>query len=256
MLGRILSVTRMALCALLCCGFPLWAEPTPAGGAQLVFGVSQAWAMPFARFDDGQLRGGILFDLMQEIAAKLGSKPQFLVLPPKRVEAVLQAGEVDLHCLVSPLWLHQEVPAHRWTATLLRMDDVLLAPAKFAASELDLDRAQGASVGLVVSYLYPRLDAALASGRLRREDAPTQELVFEKLLRGRSDFGVGNSLIADWFNKRRPVGQRLKTLQTLASLETACVLSPLPRMDPARIKVAVQQLLREGAMDRILQRYR
>ena len=233
-------------------GAALPTESPPA----LRMGVSQSWAMPFARYANGQLQGGILFDFGQELAARLDVPLRARVIPPKRVEAMLASGEVDLHCLVSPKWLQQELPASRWTEPVLRMDDVLLARPEFEGHELDLAHVQGASVGLVVSYLYPALDEALASGRMRREDAPAQAQVFEKMLRGRSDFGVSNRLIADWFNKQQPAAQRLKTLQTLATLDTACALAPRPQQDPARIKAALRQLIRDGAIEKILQRYR
>ena len=76
------------------------------------------------------------------------------------------------------------------------------------------------------------------------------------MLRGRSDFGVSNRLIADWFNKQQPATQRIKTLQTLATLDTSCALAPRPQQDPARIKAALRQLIRDGAIEKILQRYR
>ena len=239
-----------------------WAAPNPAAASPiepdtvLRMGVSQSWAMPFARYANGQLKGGILLDLGQELATRLNLQLRVLVMPPKRVEAMLQAGEVDLHCLVSPKWLLQELPPGRWTEPLLRMDDVLLAPAKHPGAELDLSQVRGASVGLVISYLYPALDEALTSGRLRREDASTQAQVFEKMLRGRSDFGVSNRLIAEWFNKQHVAAERLKILQTLASLDTACALAPEPSQDPARIKAVLRQMLAEGVVEKILRRYR
>lgn len=236
------------------CAMAWSAEPA---ARPLRMGISQSWAMPFASYDKGRIKGGILLELSQEIAKRLDAPLQIQVIPPKRVEAMLKASAVDLHCLVSPEWLNDKLPSERWTELVLRMDDVLLAPAAYQGTTLDLDRvAGGVTVGVVASYLYPPLDQVLSSGRMQREDAPSQTLVFEKMLRGRSDFAVSNRLIAEWFNKQRPPDQRIKFLQTLASVNTACVLAPDPQFEASRIKSAVKQMVRDGAFEQILQRYR
>ncbi|MCV2349165.1 substrate-binding periplasmic protein [Paucibacter sp. Y2R2-4] len=246
-----------ALGLLLLSGLCSWALGAEPEARPLRMGISQSWAMPFASYEKGHIKGGILLELAQEIAKRLDAPLQIQVIPPRRVEAMLKDSAVDLHCLVSPEWLNEKLPSERWTELVLRMDDVLLAPATYQGKTLDLDRvAGGVTVGLVTSYLYPALDEALSSGRMLREDAPSQALVFEKMLRGRSDFAVSNRLIADWFNKQQPQHQRLKFLQTLASVNTACALAPKPGLEASRIKSAVKQMVKDGAVEQVLQRYR
>ncbi len=216
--------------------------------------------MPFANFSKSggkELIGGILFDIIQQVASNAGAEAQIVILPPKRSEAALAANAVDLQCLVSPSWMVDSYPAQFWSVALFRMEDVWVAPANYAGGQIRPNQAAGASVGLVISYAYPDLEPALRSGQLRREDALSQELVLEKLLRGRSDYAVVNSLIALWFNKGLPASSaKLQLQQTLSSTQTHCLLSKQPGLAPERIKAAVQRLVASGQLQAILGRYR
>jgi polar amino acid transport system substrate-binding protein len=223
----------------------------------LNFALGQAWAMPFAHVVDRRLQGGILFEVMSQIAANAGAEARITILPPKRVDAALDSGQVDLHCLLAPSWLDKPVAPERWTVALMTLDDQLLArPDLKDAAAVDLGRSQGLSVGLVISYRYPALDDELRDGRLRRDDAASQQGVLEKLARGRTDLAVANSLMVDWFNRTLPASQRLKSLKTVHSVATHCLLSPKPTMAPARIQAAVRQLVDSGQLQTILARYR
>ncbi|WP_349743245.1 hypothetical protein [Roseateles cavernae] len=233
------------------------APPEPVAVPVLRFALGQAWAMPFAHVVGGRLQGGILFEMMKQIAANAGAEARITILPPKRVDAALDTGLVDLHCLLAPVWLDKPVAAERWSVPLLVLDDLLLAgPGSRALAPIDLDSARGLSVGLVISYRYPALDAGLRGGRLLRDDGPSQQRVLEKLALGRTDLAAANSLMVDWFNKSQPMAQRLKPLQTLHSVTTHCLLSAKPAMAPARIHAAVRQLVQSGQLKTILARYR
>lgn len=223
----------------------------------LRFALGQAWAMPFAQIVDGRLQGGILFEMMSQIAANAGAEAQITVLPPKRVDAALDGDQIDLHCLLAPAWLDKQPPATRWSVPLLALDDQLLAGPGFKGDPgFDAATARGLSIGLVISYRYPTLEAALRNGQLLRDDAPSQQRVLEKLARGRTDLAVANSQMVEWFNKGLPPAQRLKPLQNLSSVMTHCLLSAKPAMAPERIQAAVRQLVESGQLKAILARYR
>lgn len=243
----------MLLSGCLLAAAPLRAADRPV----LRFALGQAWSPPFARIVDGRPQGGLLYELMEQIAANAGARASYTLLPPKRVDVALERNLVDLHCLLSPAWMGDyQVAPERWTVPLLNLDDVLLAPAGFAGERLDLAQGAPARVGLVLSYRYPGLEAALASGRLLREDAPTQERVLEKLARGRTEFAVANSMIASWYNQRLPADQQLKALQVIDSVPAHCLLAVRPALAPARIQAAVRRLVESGQLKAILARYR
>ena len=78
----------------------VWAQQTDV----LRFSASTSWGMPYAEVRDERLVGGIVFDLTQAIGAALHMPVRYVVLPRKRVEAAVQAGEVDVRCYFNPAW--------------------------------------------------------------------------------------------------------------------------------------------------------
>lgn len=243
-------------CALTGSGLAMAQPQASAAPPPLRFAVGQAWSEPFAHWVDGRLQGGILFELTQQIAANAGTSASYRVLPARRVDEALAAGLVDLHCLLSPSWVESRPAPERWSVPVLQLDDVLLAPASHAGGRVDLAAAKALSIGAVMSYQYPTLEPLFSGGQLRRDDAPSQERVLEKLQRGRTQFAVANSLMADWYNKRLAPGEQLKALQTVDSVMTYCLLAPKTGLAPQRIQAAVRRLVDSGQLRAILRRYK
>ena len=194
---------------------------TLAGAADVLrFAVGQTWTLPFAELRDGRLTGGLMLDLMVQIAANAGAQPSYTVLPSKRVDAALAESEVDLHCFVNPSWLQRPVPEARWSVPVLRLDDVLAAAPGSAATPLLLAVQKQEPVGAVLGYSYQSLERFFQGRQLRRDDAPTQERMLEKLARGRTRYAVVNSLVLDSFNRSRSTAEQLVRLQTVETLDT------------------------------------
>ncbi len=69
----------------------------PGAGAaegEMVFIAPLSSAMPFADFTSGQLSGGILGDVGDAIAHKLGRQARYLSIPGKRVDQTLSAAGI------------------------------------------------------------------------------------------------------------------------------------------------------------------
>jgi polar amino acid transport system substrate-binding protein len=222
----------------------------------LRFAVGQSWAPPFVERRDGLPTGGLMLDLMAQIAANAGAQPRYVALPTKRVDAALALSEVDLHCYINPKWLHQPVADERWSVPMLRLDDVLAAAPGSATTPLLLDLQMQEPVGVVLGYSYPSLEPFFQGGQLRRDDAPTQERMLEKLARGRTRYAVMNSLVLESFNQRRPAAEQLVRLQTIETLNTYCLLAANPGLEPQRILAAVRKLVESGQLKAIMARYR
>ncbi|HZX28525.1 MAG TPA: ABC transporter substrate-binding protein, partial [Telluria sp.] len=135
------------LCALAC-------GPAAAGPAEIVFLAPQNHAMPIARFEHGRLAGGILKDLGDAIAARLGVPARFVSVPSKRVALALRAGEADGVCYVLPGWIDGD---YRWTQPIIPNGVAVVAhggaPVVHSLSDL-----AGHRVGTVLGYRYPLLE--------------------------------------------------------------------------------------------------
>lgn len=228
-----------------------------ADADELRFAVGQTWAPPFAQISEGRLQGGLMFELMEQIAANAGAEARYTLLPAKRVDAALAQGEVDLHCLVSPDWVEPAAaPALRWSVPVLRLEDWLVAPPGAPVKPLDLATQRQLVVGMVLGYNYPTLASALKAKRLQREDAPTQERLLEKLLRGRTPYAVLNRLVVDDYNRSRPPAERLVPLQQIDVHHTHCLLATRTGIESQRILAAVRKLVESAQLQTILARYR
>ena len=142
----------------------------------LRFSVVDSWAMPLAQIENGELTGGILFELFNETARELGRTPAFHIVPRARIEQALLTHSVDVRCYVSRTWIEHEFKDYRWTAPLMLQRDLLVvrdAPAE------NLETLPSQSIGTVLGYHYPRLQPLLDSHWLIRDDARNQALAFE-----------------------------------------------------------------------------
>jgi len=246
---------RLCACLLLLC---LGAAAQAA--EQIRFALGQAWAPPFSLVQDGELRGGLLYELMEQIAREAKAEAVYIPLPPRRVDAALAEGKIDMHCFVSPRWFAKVPPAARWSLPLLALDDVLLAGPTFAGplknGQVDLEAARQLSLGVVVDYHYPSLAPWLAKGHLQADEAPTQESVLEKLLRGRTALAVANRYTAVAFNKSLPADKQLRMLQTVDSVNTHCLLAERTQLSAERLLGAVNRVAKSAAWRDTQARYR
>jgi hypothetical protein len=80
---------------------------TSAEERPLRFSVSESWAMPMIHIEHGQATGGVLYDLQQRLAEKVGRRAEMLVRPRLRIQQMLVRGEIDVRCYVNPAWLSE-----------------------------------------------------------------------------------------------------------------------------------------------------
>lgn len=255
------SVRRAGLCPAWLLVASLWAGSASSHAAdQLRFAVGQAWAPPFSLMQDGELRGGLLYELMELVAREAHAEAVYVVLPPRRVDSAMAEGKVDLHCFSSPNWWPRPPAPARWSQPLMPLDDVLVAGPAYAGeikgNKLDLDTANKLSVGVVAGYHYPGLALWIGRGQLVPEDAPSMESVLEKLLRGRTPLAVSNRYAAVAFNKTLPADKQLRILQTVDSVMTHCLLAERTQLRADRLLAAVNKVAKSAVWRDTLARYR
>ncbi|MFT7724752.1 MAG: hypothetical protein QM788_18295 [Roseateles sp.] len=229
----------------------------PPDRPTLRFIVGEDWAPPYLELRGGRPVGGLAFELMERVAQAAGARPVYLMLPPKRTQEALHAGEADLMCLMSPKWLAQPLPAGRLGPPLLVLEDVLaVAPGPGRRAPLDLAAQRGLRVGTVLGYRYQELGPLFDGGQLVRDDAGTQNAVLEKLARGRMPVAVVDRLVLAQFNRGRPPAEALRSLQVVSQTPVYCLLGGHTRLAPARLLRALHAVAEHGDLARLLQRYR
>lgn len=228
-------------------GGQAWASGT------LRFALGQSWGPPFLERVGTRVVGGLLPDLMTLIAAELGRQPEFLLLPPARVDVAMEDGTVDLHCLLSPAWWPSIRDPARWSVPLMRLRDVLVHGPKGPRTLQAVER-QTWRVGTVRGYRYPTLDAAFQRGRLERDDALDQWAVLGKLGRGRTALAIVNEYVLRAYQQRNP-GQGLGIVHVVDEVDAHCLLGARTQVPPRLLHQAIRRLVSSGRLQATLAPY-
>lgn len=219
----------------------------------LRFSVTESWAMPLVEVQNGEAIGGIIYDLQKRLAEKVGRRAEMLVLPRKRVQAMLVRGEIDVRCYVNPSWMTESHHQYIWSVPFMKQRDMLVARTR---QNMTVEQLHDQTVGTVLGYVYPQLQAKLDNHDLRRDDARTQALTLLKLEAGRNDYAVSSELTLDWFNRTQAPQHKLQALQELSSELASCIVRDEPDVPTMALLRAMVQMSNDGEFEKILSRYR
>ncbi len=203
-----------------------------------------------AEFAGGQLRAGILKDLGELLAARLGRSVRFVVVPGRRVSLTLAQGKADGVCMVKPGWIEGDL---HWTRAFIPTGGTVLAraDAPFIKRLTDL---RGKPVGTVAGYRYTMLEAALGADFLR-DDAPSSEHNLLKLLAGRTRYAVMELSSAACLVKR-DAARTLRQDLTYEHGMAHCAFSKASKVPLAEITQAIDTMIAGRSVDRIMANYR
>ena len=219
----------------------------------LRFSINDSWAMPMVRIEDGKAVEGILVDLQQRMAAKVGRKAELVVMPRMRVQNALDTGDIDVRCYVSPSWVNSGHSRYIWSVPFMTQRDVL---AGVNLEKLEPEQLLNERLGTVLGFTYPRLQPLFASGQIQREDARTQNQVLLKLSARRYRYAISNELSLHWFNRHQAPGQKLHSLHEVAADPVACIFRDAPDVPTMALLRAMVQMQHAGEFDALLARYR
>lgn len=232
------------------CLFAMMAACFAAPAAELRMLAPRNQAMPLAQFEAGKIRGGIIKDLGDAIAQRLGRRAVFVAVDGDAVSAALVAGQADGICYVRPFWIDGDF---HWSAPLIPDSELVVAhrDAPALRSLIDLrDRP----VATVAGYRYPRLEQVLGL-RFVRVDSPTMEQNLRALEEGRARYAVLSQSTLAWQQKVNPA-LRLRADLVFASFTAQCAFSRRSRVTAADVDRALATLVKDGSVNRILARYR
>lgn len=207
-------------------------------------------AMPFGGFEQGRLATGIVKDLSDNIAQRLGRNAEYLPVPPRRVAQVLAAGEADGVCYVARDWIDGQF---HWSPPVLAHVGVVAAHPQ-AAAVPSLQALAGLPLGTVHAYRYPQFEQALGK-RFVRDDAPSMLSNLRKLAARRMDYALTEQITLEYYNKLHPQAGLKAALQTV-HYRTHCVFTLAHGLPLERLDQAVRDMVKDGSVERILASYR
>jgi ABC-type amino acid transport substrate-binding protein len=247
-LTRWLALLALLPAALLGLARPATAVQLP-GPQELVFIAAANHTEPLSRFEQGVLTGGIIKDLGDALARRMGLKPRYLTMPSKRASLALRDGEGDLLCYTRPQWIG---PDYRFTLPLIPNGEVVAARAD-APRLKTLAELADTTVGTVLGYRYAEAEAALGP-QLRRQDAPDMQANLRKLVVGRMQYAITDRMVLREHQRRQPQ-DGLREELVLNSYTAPCALSLRSAHSIDRINAALGELVADGELQRILSRH-
>ncbi|WP_426102964.1 substrate-binding periplasmic protein [Massilia sp. TSP1-1-2] len=221
-----------------------------AGNDQLRMIAPLNHAMPLASFKSDKLSGGILKDLGEAIARRLGRSIIFISVAGDQVGAALSDGKADGVCYVRPFWIDGDFD---WSAPLLPDTEVVASHPDMPVLRSLLD-LRDRPVGTVTGYRYPRVEQVLGL-RFLRSDSPTMEENLHKLMLGHARYTViVQSTLA--YHAKMNKSLKLRPDLTVASFSAQCAFSRRSHLPFADVDKAINGLIADGSVQRILARYR
>ena len=206
--------------------------------------------MPLSRFQNGEMVDGLLKDLGDGIAHRMGRQARYVSVPAKRVAEYLASGRADGVCYVLPRWLPG---AFNWSQPLMPDAGVLVsrseAPAVRALSDL-----ANKPVGTVLGYSYSMIDSALGRAFVR-EDAPSMELNISKIQHGRMQYAIMGRMTAEYLMRSEPQ-HKLRIDFEFDPFKAQCAFSKRSAIPFDDVQRAIGSLVSDGSIDRLLHRYR
>jgi polar amino acid transport system substrate-binding protein len=217
---------------------------------EIVFVAATNHAMPLSQFQNGILTGGVLKDLGDAIAARLGRSARFINVPPKRVSLVLADGSADSVCYVRPAWLEG---SFKWSKPFIPAGGVLVArndaPVVKTIAEL-----ANIPVGTVAGYSYQNMDAALGKSFVR-EDAPFMESNMQKLELGRMQYAIMEKLTFNYLARSKP-RPKVRIDIEFESFKAQCAFSEKSQVPFVEVERAINSMIEDRSFDRLMARYR
>jgi ABC-type amino acid transport substrate-binding protein len=228
-------------------GMAAQAEP----GRPLVMLIETSALMPQARIEGDQVLEGLHLDLGQALGRRLGREVVARPVPRKRLAEALQRGEGDLLCDYQSDWLPG---SFAWSRPFLP-DQALLISTAAATPLANLQALAGQPVGTVRGYVYPEVASALRAGFVR-DDAPDAVVNLQKLALGRVNHALTGRRVLEYQQRIGRFTLALHPPLVISEVLAQCALSPSSPVGLAALNAAIQALVADGELNRLLARYR
>ncbi|TFW13306.1 substrate-binding periplasmic protein [Duganella callida] len=221
-----------------------------AGPGELVMLAPLDQAMPIARLHRGALAGGIVKDVGDALARRLGRRAVYLNAAAPDVAPLLGAGRADAMCYVLPFWIDGD---YNWSVPLL--PDAEMVAARHEAPRLrSLKDLKDKPVGTVSGYRYPRVQQVLGE-RFQRVDAANMEQNLRQVMTGKVQYAMLSEATLNYLHRSQP-GLRLRAELVFSAYRAQCAFSRRSAIPFDEVGRAIDGLIKDGSIDQILARYR
>jgi polar amino acid transport system substrate-binding protein len=206
--------------------------------------------MPFASFQGGEMTGGLIKDIGEVLAHRMGYTARFVTVPGKRVALALTHGEADGVCFVATGWIDGKF---NWTRPSIPGSGVVVAHTG-APVVTTLEALADERVGTVLGYRYPELEEMLHNN-LHRDDAPSVQHSIAKLVAGRSRYAIIDGMTIAYYLKTNPTTP-LRVDMVFLKYKASCAFSLMSPVKFADVERVMGKMEDDGTIESILAKYR
>lgn len=219
--------------------FLLATTPAVLANAPLRIGIPEPTQPPMAVIVQRQLTGGYLYTLGSDIAQRLNTEPEFIIIPAKRVESLLLSRAIDIVCHVHPAWL--DTPAKfRWTQTIYEVSGHIIS-LKSIPDIRTIHDLSGKKISTVLGYSYPSLAYLWNKNKATRFDEKNIDQMLRALRKRITDVAIVQDKEFDAWSKRHPQDTTLYKIHpfSLGTRATMCAVSPKSPFSVEQINKAI-----------------
>lgn len=224
---------------------------------ELVFTYWAEALEPLAIRSEGDLSGGIIKDIGDELSARMQLTPKYIELPTKRISMMVNSGRAHVVCLNNPKWV-QRPEIYHWSPALFQGTDNFLINRSQDGKIKTLADLEGMRIGTYNGYVYNEAIMRLFE---QKQAQPVQVSDFEhgmKLVEAeRIDTLIDFGSIIAYEIKSRDLGDILTMAETPAdTFDFYCGYSLQIPYDSNKLDEYLAKMKQEGFFERVLARYR
>ena len=237
----------------------LWLFCTSTLKAQsrdIIFNISPSGYPPYMiKSNTGQTHG-IIYDVLNIIANKLGHKVVVVGIPKNREVIQLNSGELDANALAIE-WVRNPED-YVFTDVIVVARDVLFSAKIDPLTFNRLEDLYGKTLGTHLGYSYPYLQDSFDNEQITASQATSEKAMLGKVLAERTQGAVVNEFVGQWLIKNTPrwQGKFVIAKKEIGGFDFRIQFSKKWQAFVVRFNHELKTMKKEGRLKAILQSYR
>jgi len=248
-----LSLLVVALTTLL--SLPAQGEDRQKGQNVFEFNISPNGYPPYL-IVDGKEPAGIMWDVVELIAPRLGYEVKAHRIPRKRVDQMLTEGYID--GTPRAIQWTSEPENFLFTDPIVHVEEVFFFPEHSDLEFQSIEDLTGKTIVTPLGYVYPTLEPYFSEGRVNRFDVSQDRNMFRYLLHSkRFDAALTDRLVGRWILKTEGLDEHFRSSgKSVSQYGFRLMLRPDWTEFAQAFNKELATIRKNGELDAILARYR
>lgn len=248
-----LCIIAVALTTLL--SLPAQGEDRQKGQNVFEFNISPNGYPPYL-IVDGKEPAGIMWDVVELIAPRLGYEVKAHRIPRKRVDQMLAEGYID--GTPRAIQWTSEPENFLFTDPIVHVEEVFFFPEHSDLEFQSIEDLTGKTIVTPLGYVYPTLEPYFSEGRINRFDVSHDRNMFRYLLHSkRFDAALADRLVGRWILKTEGLDEHFRSSgKSVSRYGFRLMLRPEWTEFAQAFNKELATIRENGELDDILARYR